>query len=83
MNHRPITTDQQLAWWLTRCRNKWRETSCYWTIQVNTSHWSALWVSDRLLESLRTDGRQISRRYHCRYHGPGSLMPAQLHIRQT
>lgn len=58
-----IRTDRQLAWWITYLKRKWREENqIFWTIQINTDHWSALWLSVGLRKSLNTH-RQISRKY--------------------
>jgi len=75
-----ITTYRQLTWWVTHLRRKWQESNLIWRIQVNTSHWSSLWLSEQLVESLRGDGRQISERYHARII-PGYVdLPDQLEI---
>ena len=73
-----IKTDRQLAWWITRCRRKWREDGqLIWTVQVNTGHWSALWLSEDLLRSLRSY-RQISAKYCVRILGAYTDLPRRL-----
>jgi hypothetical protein len=75
-----IETDRQLAWWITRCRRRWGEDGqVFWTVQVNTTHWSALWLSKTMLESLRAH-RQISKRYRVRIISRYADLPMRLEV---
>lgn len=78
-----ITTDRQLAWWITHMRRKWREDDqLIWQVQVNTGHWSSLWLSQDMLRSLQTH-RQISHKYLARILGPYADLPRRLQVQVT
>lgn len=81
-NRKLITTDRQLVWWITHLRHKWCEDyQVYWYIQVNEGHWASLWLSDKMIESLRGDGRQISCRYCVRIISAYADLPRRLEVR--
>jgi|GEM_PF-6873284 len=75
-----IDNDRQLAWRCTHLRRKWQENSVIWRIQINSAHWSSLWLSEQLIKSLRGDGRRISERYHARIISGYADLPEQLEI---
>jgi len=78
-----IETDRQLAWWITRLRKLWKEEyQTFWTIQVNTEHWSSLWLSKEMLEGLRAP-RQISKRYRVRIISRYADLPMRLEVSAT
>lgn len=80
-NRQTIKTDRQLAWWLTRLRRRWYADDQYvWCIQVNTGHWSSLRLSDKMVRSLRGDGRQISSKYRARLTSAYADLPERLEI---
>ena len=75
-----IKSDHQLAWWITRSRRKWHEDGqSIWTVQVNSGHWSSLWLSEEMLESLRSY-RQISAKYRARVLGAYADLPRRLEV---
>lgn len=75
-----IETDRQLAWWITRCRRRWHEDDqVFWTVQINTGHWSALWLSEQMLKSLNCH-RQISGKYRVRVLGRYADLPQRLEV---
>jgi len=75
-----ITTDRQLAWRCTHLRRRWAESGKIWRIQINSAHWSSLWLSEKMIKSLWGDGRQISGRYHARIISGYADLPEQLEI---
>lgn len=82
MNKKPICTFQQLSWWITHLRTRWNEMqSSIWTIQINSSHWSSLRISERLLKQLpRGNHQQISKHYKVRLLNAYADLPMRLEV---